>query len=115
VPAPAPPAADTHAPDAASIQGAVEWVQGQLGLGREVYIHCAHGHGRSATVLAAVLIALGQAKGADEAVAIMRRAPGIESAPAAPRPRAWGRGGRVGAGRGARWVLASRSAAPPGP
>jgi protein-tyrosine phosphatase len=54
------------------IQRGVEWAQEQLAAGQSVYIHCAHGHGRSATVLAALLIATGQASTAEEAVDIMR-------------------------------------------
>lgn len=65
---------DTHAPDAPAIQRAVEWAREELSAGRDVYVHCAHGHGRSATVLAAVLINEGKAADADEAVALMRRA-----------------------------------------
>ncbi|KAI8462776.1 MAG: protein-tyrosine phosphatase-like protein [Monoraphidium minutum] len=68
------PTWDTHAPDAPAIQSAVDWGLDQMRLGRALYVHCAHGHGRSATVLAAVLIASGQAKGADDAVAVMRAA-----------------------------------------
>ena len=64
--------ADTHAPGPAAIQSAVDWTVGELKAGREVYIHCAHGHGRSATVLAAVLIATKQAAGPEEAVKLMR-------------------------------------------
>lgn len=60
------------APSPAAIQQGVEWVQRELAEGRSVYIHCAHGHGRSATVLAAVLIATGQSATAEQAVALMR-------------------------------------------
>lgn len=43
-----------------------------------VYVHCAAGHGRSATVAAAVLLARGQARDVEEAIAIMRRSrPGV--------------------------------------
>jgi hypothetical protein len=87
-----PPAArrppDTHAPEAPEIQAAVEWAQTELRAGREVYVHCAHGHGRSATVLAAILIADGQAKGADDAVKLMRCA------------RSWGCSGPAAHGLG---------------
>jgi len=65
-------APDTHAPDAPTIQGAVNWALTELRAGREIYVHCAHGHGRSATLLAAILIAEGEAAGADAAVALMR-------------------------------------------
>jgi protein-tyrosine phosphatase len=39
-----------------------------------VYVHCAAGHGRSATFAAALLIARGQARGVDEAEALLRAA-----------------------------------------
>ncbi len=39
-----------------------------------VYIHCAQGHGRSATVVAAVLLAKGVAGDANEAVELIRKA-----------------------------------------
>eukprot|EP00882_Tetradesmus_deserticola_P019709 GHRQ01021239.1.p1 GENE.GHRQ01021239.1~~GHRQ01021239.1.p1 ORF type:complete len:277 (+),score=60.15 GHRQ01021239.1:556-1386(+) len=66
------PCWDTQAPNAAQIQHGVEWTIQELGEGRSCYVHCAHGHGRSATVLAAVLMATGKAKTAEEAVAVMR-------------------------------------------
>ncbi len=34
----------------------VSWALAQRAAGRKVLVHCAHGHGRSATVLAAILI-----------------------------------------------------------
>lgn len=37
------------------VQG-VSWALAQRAAGRKVLVHCAHGHGRSATVLAAILI-----------------------------------------------------------
>jgi protein-tyrosine phosphatase len=39
-----------------------------------VYIHCAFGRGRSATVAAAVLLRLSHARNADEAVELLVRA-----------------------------------------
>lgn len=60
------------APNTEQIQEGVDWAQEQLAAGHSVYIHCAHGHGRSTTVLASLLIAQGQATTAEEAVEIMR-------------------------------------------
>jgi protein-tyrosine phosphatase len=60
------------APTAAAIDAAVRFVLRERAAGHSVYIHCAHGHGRSATVAAAALIAGGQASSADAAVALMR-------------------------------------------
>eukprot|EP00877_Chromochloris_zofingiensis_P003470 jgi/Chrzof1/13123/Cz07g20210.t1 len=68
------PTWDTKAPNADMIQQGIEWLQKEMSDDRPVYIHCAHGHGRSATVLSALLINNGQAKTAEEAVAIMRAA-----------------------------------------
>lgn len=39
-----------------------------------VYIHCAQGHGRTGLIAAAVLVANGHAKTAEEAVAMLERA-----------------------------------------
>ena len=61
-------------PSPDQIDSAVTWAQAQEREGRKVLIHCAHGHGRSATVLAAILIANGQAASIAEAEAIMKKA-----------------------------------------
>ncbi|KAL4424957.1 hypothetical protein ABPG77_002842 [Micractinium sp. CCAP 211/92] len=63
---------DTHAPTAQQIEVGVQWALAQRAAGRPVLVHCAHGHGRSATVLAAILIAEGRAQGASEAEALMK-------------------------------------------
>lgn len=63
---------DTHAPTVAQIDQGVSWALAQRAAGRKVLVHCAHGHGRSATVLAAILIAEGLAKGPAEAEALMK-------------------------------------------
>ena len=47
---------DTHAPTPPQIEQGVQWALQQRAAGRPVLVHCAHGHGRSATVLAAILI-----------------------------------------------------------
>lgn len=63
---------DTHAPTPAQIERGVAWALGQRAAGCPVLVHCAHGHGRSATVLAAILIAEGAAAGPAEAEALMK-------------------------------------------
>lgn len=63
---------DTHAPTPAQIEQGVKWALQQRAAGRPVLVHCAHGHGRSATVLAAILVAEGTAKSAAEAEAVMK-------------------------------------------
>eukprot|EP00775_Hariotina_reticulata_P005305 gene5305-5540_t len=87
----APSVVDVTSPSPVQIQQGVEWVQRELADGRSVYVHCAHGHGRSATVLAAVLIATGQAATAEQAVALMRAArPRVRlNGPQAAALRAW--------------------------
>lgn len=67
------PVWDTHAPTVAQIEEGVQWARRQKGDRRPVLIHCAHGHGRSATVLAAILIAEGLAKSAPEAEALAKQ------------------------------------------
>ena len=49
-----------------------------LDLSPPTYIHCAQGHGRSGTLVAALLMANGTAKDADEAISLVRTArPGV--------------------------------------
>ena len=50
----------------------MEWAAAQRALGREVLVHCANGHGRSATVLAACLLAEGAARAPADAEAAMK-------------------------------------------
>lgn len=59
-------------PDPDQIERGVHWAAQQVAAGRPVLVHCAHGHGRSATVLAAILIAEGRASGVAEAEALMQ-------------------------------------------
>lgn len=63
---------DTHAPTPAQIEQGVQWAVAQRAAGRPVLVHCAHGHGRSATVLGAILIAEGLAESAADAEALMK-------------------------------------------
>ena len=64
---------DTHAPSVADLDRAVAWARQQHAKGG-VYVHCAHGHGRSAAVLAACLLDAGAATDVDGAVRILQRA-----------------------------------------
>jgi protein-tyrosine phosphatase len=63
------PTLDRAPPPAAIFDEAVRWVVARVTAGQSVYVHCAFGRGRSATLAAAVLIALGRAQGVAEAVA----------------------------------------------
>lgn len=65
------PLLDATAPSAAQFEDAVAWCTARLAEG-PVYVHCAAGRGRSAIVVAAVLIALGHADSADAADARVR-------------------------------------------
>ena len=72
------PVWDTHSPSVSAIQHAVEWAVEFLqpaseGDERMLYVHCAHGHGRSATVLGALLIATGRADNVSDAVKLMKK------------------------------------------
>lgn len=68
------PTLDRAPPPAAVFDEAVRWTAAKVAAGESVYVHCAFGRGRSATLAAAVLIALDRAKGAAEAVAMVTAA-----------------------------------------
>lgn len=68
------PTLDATAPTPAQIVLAVERV---LAAGGPAYVHCAFGHGRSATVAAAVLVRRGDAGLADVEARMKARRPGI--------------------------------------
>ena len=64
---------DTHSPSCESYDKGVEFALKQRrDLGRSVLVHCAHGHGRSAAMLSAILIAEGMADSIDEAEAMIK-------------------------------------------
>ncbi len=71
------PIQDEEAPDLAELEKALDWLDGELYLGRKVLIHCRHGIGRTGTVLKAYLLRRGLGhKLAD------RRIKGLRSQPA---------------------------------
>ncbi|HVF85808.1 MAG TPA: dual specificity protein phosphatase family protein [Abditibacteriaceae bacterium] len=61
------PVLDTCAPKLAELQNGAAWIVQQTSEGA-VYVHCALGHGRSATFVAAYLLMNGKACNAQEAV-----------------------------------------------
>lgn len=68
------PVWDTRAPSPEQIEMAVRWaLHQQINEGHRVLVHCAHGHGRSGCMMAALLIAKGLAGTVIEAEAIMKK------------------------------------------
>ncbi|KAM1251847.1 hypothetical protein ACFX13_040755 [Malus domestica] len=53
------PTWDTRAPPPAAIESAVKWACRKRAQNKPVFVHCAHGHGRSVAVMCALLVALG--------------------------------------------------------
>jgi hypothetical protein len=73
---------DGLAPTSRQLEEAVGWAAEQHRAGKSVFVHCAQGHGRSATVMAAVLVELG-IDGAEAALERIRKArPGARPSPA---------------------------------
>jgi protein-tyrosine phosphatase len=69
---------DGTAPSDVQLREAVEWLRDAMSRGR-TYVHCALGHGRSATVVAGYLLATGQAANvADAIVQVQARRPGVK-------------------------------------
>ena len=68
------PVWDSHAPNTAEMNAAVRWSVGKLEAGYVLYVHCAHGHGRSAVIAGGILRALGRASDVGAAVDLMRAA-----------------------------------------
>lgn len=66
------PAMDGTAPALPDIASAVEWIEQRLAAQKPVLVHCAAGHGRSATVVACLLISRGLATDAASAQTMMQ-------------------------------------------
>ncbi len=61
------PVLDTRAPSLESLKAGAEWIEAESAKG-PVYVHCALGHGRSATFVAAYLLLSGKARTSQEAI-----------------------------------------------
>src|SRR5262249_22991727 len=73
------PTLDGMAPDEAGARTLIATVAAWEGI---VYVHCAQGFGRSALVVAGVLVERGLARDADEALVLLRKArPGVHLRP----------------------------------
>ncbi len=76
------PTFDRLCPSPSSLRASVDWALTQRASGKDVVVHCAFGHGRSATVLLACLLASGVANSVAEGVAMMKRLrPHVELTP----------------------------------
>jgi hypothetical protein len=65
------PVLDNGCPAPAQIRAGVAWLMENHARGR-VYVHCAAGHGRSATVVVAYLLTIGRVRSVEEGVALLR-------------------------------------------
>jgi protein-tyrosine phosphatase len=75
------PVLDATTPTADQVDRAVAWVERARAKG-PVYVHCALGQSRSATVVAAYLVAAGLAKNANDAIKMIRAVrPGVKLHP----------------------------------
>jgi hypothetical protein len=71
------PVLDATAPGLEELAAAVSWLTERVAEG-PVYVHCALGHGRSATVVIAYLLATGQAATVEEGLeAVRSKRPGV--------------------------------------
>ncbi|MBI4858928.1 MAG: dual specificity protein phosphatase family protein [Candidatus Riflebacteria bacterium] len=74
------PCLDGAAPSIQELESAVAWIEARLGRGERLLVHCAAGHGRSALVVACVLVAKGlanDAPGAQELILVRRPRVGL--------------------------------------
>jgi hypothetical protein len=65
------PVLDTDAPSPEQLRAGADWIERRIERG-SVFVHCALGHGRSATMVAAFLLKSGVAASAEGAVALVR-------------------------------------------
>ena len=65
------PTPDTFPLTVEQLQQGADWINGQIGRGRRVLVHCEHGVGRSVLLTAAALVA--QGKSAHEAITLVQR------------------------------------------
>ncbi|GFR52561.1 hypothetical protein Agub_g15150, partial [Astrephomene gubernaculifera] len=63
---------DTQAPSASQVDRGVAFALSERSLGRPVYVHCAHGHGRSALLLIACLLEAGAVGSCEEGLALLQ-------------------------------------------
>ncbi len=68
----AQPLLDTGAPTLGELEAGARWITAATSHG-PIYVHCALGHGRSATFVAAALLLLGRAQNAHSALELIRR------------------------------------------
>lgn len=66
------PVLDRLSPSLPQLEAAVQWCVARRAEGRDVVVHCAFGHGRSATCLIAVLVRAGVYESVEEAENSMR-------------------------------------------
>lgn len=66
------PTLDAAAPTLKHLIEGAQWIAEQRAAGRNVYVHCAFGHGRSATALAAYLLLVGKVQTPEEAYELLK-------------------------------------------
>ncbi|KAL4427938.1 hypothetical protein ABPG75_002027 [Micractinium tetrahymenae] len=70
---------ESWAPEPEAMEAVVEWALAQQALGRDVFCHCTHGHGRSAVTAAAILMAMGEADTVEDAMSkVVKARPGVK-------------------------------------
>eukprot|EP01025_Chloroclados_australasicus_P058915 TRINITY_DN7441_c2_g1_i7.p2 TRINITY_DN7441_c2_g1~~TRINITY_DN7441_c2_g1_i7.p2 ORF type:complete len:124 (-),score=11.05 TRINITY_DN7441_c2_g1_i7:287-658(-) len=67
------PTWDTRSPSIQGIKQGIQFAQQQRQRGRPVFVHCAHGHGRSVVVLAAAMVQSGHFENWEAAVDTMKK------------------------------------------